>query len=488
MTPARRAWRVVDRWLVLIHRWLGIVTCVLGAIWCLSGIAIMYVVQPKLTELEHFAGLAPIAWDQVKVTPTEALKAAGQKTFPQDMALEMQGGAPVWLITDAKGLGHPISAVDAKPVKDIDAAQAVVIARGFTGANNPTLVRTVDSDRWTFKAPFDKTRPFHIVALNDKAGRELHISAKTGAIAMESNRFDRTIMWVGRIPHIFETAWMRPHPQAYRQIMLWATGLATLVALGGMVLGIVRLSLIKRYAEGRVTPFRGWMEWHHILGLIGGVTLLVWIATAYIYMKPGGIYAESGPSKAALTAYGGHKTPDFPITAAALASLAPRGAAAAGVGWVDGQPVLYFNDAKARFTTFDGASGPAGHLSDMRLLAAAKRLAPGAGVAGYEYRVTTDRYWHTFKGNYRKLPVFRVRFDDSHHTWLHLDPTTGRLLGDMTDSDRGYFLFFNEIHKVDLYGVPEPLRKTLLWLLMLCGAAISVTGTVVGWKHLTRSR
>lgn len=488
VTPWRRAWRAIDHWIVLIHRWLGIITCILGAIWCLSGIAIMYVVQPKLTELEHHAGLPPITWDQVKVAPTEALKAAGQTTFPQDMALEMQGGAPVWLITDWKGASHPISAVDAAPVRDITAARAVEIARGFNGANTPTLLRKLSSDRWTFKAAFDKTRPFYLVELNDRAGRQLHISAKTGAVAMESNRFDRTIMWVGRIPHIFETAWMRPHPDAYRQIMLWATGLATIVSLGGMVLGIIRLSLIKRYGGGRVTPFRGWMEWHHILGLIGGLTLLAWIGTAFIYMKPGGIYAESGPSQAALQDYRGHVSPDIPIVTAELARAAPPGTVGAGVGWVDGQPVLYFHDAASRFTTYDGAGNAAGRLSDARLLAAAKRLVPGAPVADFEYRATTDRYWHTFKGNYRKLPVFRVRFGDAQQTWLHLDPTTGKLMGDMTDSDRGYFLFFNEIHKADLYGVSEPLRKTLLWLLMLCGTAISVTGTVVGWKHLIRAR
>src|SRR3954470_3284966 len=56
----RRAWRGVEHWIVVAHRWIGIGTCVLAAIWCLSGIAIMYVVSPKLTEVEHHTGLTPI--------------------------------------------------------------------------------------------------------------------------------------------------------------------------------------------------------------------------------------------------------------------------------------------------------------------------------------------------------------------------------------------------------------------------------------------
>ncbi len=486
VSPLRRAWRKVDRGLVLIHRWLGIGTCILSAIWCLSGIAIMYVVQPKLTEIEHYAGLQPIRWDQVRIDPDAALKAAGQARFPQELALEMQGTGAVYLITDWKGAAKTVSATDGRPITRVSAAEALAIAHGFAGSDKPTLIGKLDSDRWTFKAPFDKTRPFYLVALNDPAGRQLHISARTGAVAMESSRFDRAIMWVGRIPHIFETAWMRPHPTAYRQIMLWTTGLATITALGGLVLGFIRLSLIKRYGGGRITPFRGWMEWHHILGVIGGVTLFVWIGTSYIYMKPNHIYEERGLAAADRQRYGGHARADFPLTAADIARLAPAGAAAAGMTWLDGKPLVHFNDAANHFTTFDGGAGAPARLSDTRLLQAARLLVPDAPVQAHEYRATTDRYWHTFKGNYRKLPVFRVKFGDRRHTWVHLDPTTGKVTGEMTDSDRGYFLFFNEIHKVDLYGVPEPIRKPVLWILMLAGAAISLTGAVVGWKHLTR--
>ena len=53
----------------------------------------------------------------------------------------------------------------------------------------------------------------------------------------------------------------------------WAAankGNAQKVAVTGFWVGILRLRLTRRYADGAVSPYRGWMAWHHIAGLIGG--------------------------------------------------------------------------------------------------------------------------------------------------------------------------------------------------------------------------
>ena len=49
-------------------------------------------------------------------------------------------------------------------------------------------------------------------------------------------------------------------------------------------------------------------------------------------------------------------------------------------------------------------------------------------------------------------------------------------------------LFFNEIHKFDFYSFRGLGRDALVWFLMLMGTGISLTGLVVGWKHLTRPK
>ena len=110
VTPWRRAWRTIDHWIVVIHRWIGILTCLACVVWCLSGIALIYIVEPKVMDAEYRASLDPIAWAQVKTDPSAALKAAGLKGFPRRMRLEMSGGVPVYFLTDWAGNQSAVSA------------------------------------------------------------------------------------------------------------------------------------------------------------------------------------------------------------------------------------------------------------------------------------------------------------------------------------------------------------------------------------------
>lgn len=471
---------------MLAHRWIGIAACLLCTIWCLSGIVLIYVVQPHLTEKEYVAGLNPIDWGQVHLDPTAALRAAQLQRFPAEMRLEMQRQRPVYRMTDWKGVAHVVSAVEGSPIGSVDASAALEIARAFAHSNKPTWLKTVVSDRWTYKAAFDKTRPFQLIALNDRDDRQLYVSARTGTLVLDTTKGDRFWSWFARVPHLIELPFERSSAAPWRQFLLWSTGLSSVLAFSGLWLGFTRLSLVKRYGGGRVTPFRGWLLWHHILGLIGGLTLLTWITTAFIYLKPNHLLERPALPTTAMQRYIEHTGADFPLRLDQLIAAAPKNTVSAGFTWLAGQPLTYITDVSGRTTTADGATGSPMSLNDQQLLHAARRLVPGAPVIKAERRTTPDRYWHSFKGNFRKLPMFRVEFGDPDKTWLHLDATTGALMGTMQEPDRTYFLAFNEIHKFDYYSVREPGRQILVWFLMLMGTGISTTGVVVGFKHLTR--
>jgi len=488
VTPLRRVWRHVDHWIMLLHRWIGIIVCLLAVVWSLSGIALIYIVEPKVMDAEYRASLNPIDWSQVQTDPSAALKTAGLKGFPQRMRLEMSGGRPVYFFTDWNGDQPAVFADTGQKITDVDQTRALAIARGYTHSDRPTYIRRLGSDNWVFEAKYDKLRPFHLVALHDDVDRRIYVSARTGAVPMDTSAHDRFWIWFARIPHLIDLPVQRSAAGPWRAFFLWSTGLAAVVGMSGLVLGVVRLSLVKRYAEGRVSPFRGWMLWHHILGLIGGITLFTWAGTAWIYMHPGHWLEASTQSNAAMQRYGGHRGADLPLTAAQLATIAPPGAIFTGFTWLAGQPLAYFGFKDEHVATFDGRTGAPASLSNARLTEAAKLIVPSAPVLKTEMRTTPDRYWHSFKGDVRKLPMFRVEFGDPAETWLHLDPATGELMQTKTRSDRSYFLFFNELHKFDFYSVHGVAHDLLVWALMLLATGISATGVVIGWKHLWRPK
>lgn len=61
MRLSRRLGKAARRSLLLFHRWAGIATGLLFALWIGSGLVMLYVPFPALTEPERLARLGPIA-------------------------------------------------------------------------------------------------------------------------------------------------------------------------------------------------------------------------------------------------------------------------------------------------------------------------------------------------------------------------------------------------------------------------------------------
>ena len=256
-SSTRALLKPVKRWLILGHRWLGIVTGLFLATWVLSGLVMLYVAFPALTEAERLSHLAPIAWDRVHLGPDAALARAGLDPPPGGLSLSMRGGAPVYQVTTRDGARHTVSAETGQTLGPIDAAAAV--ASFGPGAT----VRAVRRDQWTVRDRYDPLRPFHVVAPGDASGTELYVSARTGAVVLDTTRRERLWNWLGAIPHWFYPTPLRARAELWRGTVLWVSGIAIAGVLSGLVLGIWRLRLRRPFASG-VTPYRGLARWHQI--------------------------------------------------------------------------------------------------------------------------------------------------------------------------------------------------------------------------------
>ena len=79
------------RWLYLVHRWLGVLLCAFFAMWFVSGVVMMYVGYPKLTQAERLAHLPPLRSTMLGperlLEPADALQRAGLVGPLQDLSL-----------------------------------------------------------------------------------------------------------------------------------------------------------------------------------------------------------------------------------------------------------------------------------------------------------------------------------------------------------------------------------------------------------------
>ena len=169
---------------------------------------------------------------------------------------------------------------------------------------------------------FDGHRPLHRVEFGDAAGTHLYVSSHTGEIMLDSTSRERTWNWVGSVVHWLYFRDLRARPVLWSQIVKWTSGLCIFVAITGLWLGIDRLRVRRR--NGSFTPFRGWMAWHHLAGVAGGIVVLTWIFSGWLSMGPAVPWnSKFDPERraAGLAAYAGSTEPTFATSLEVLHAL-----------------------------------------------------------------------------------------------------------------------------------------------------------------------
>lgn len=526
----------MKRLLFEIHRWSGIALALFMLIWFFSGLLIVYApptTPERAEQLAHAEALLPEAawlsageaWERSEAQRKElagkktaapaastssgvpeASKPAGEKISPKyinpakqivEARLVTRAGNPLWLIEDGKGQRFAISARDGT-LNQTTSEQALQIAQGWVSRNAgepPANVRYVETlEKPAILRNYD-ARPYHVFEVDDGAGSQLLISARSGEVVHESTRIERGMYWAGNWIHLFRPLDLAGWGESRVEVLKWTAFAAVIAALTGLIVGWLRWRPgffgKKTYSEGRVHPYRNfWFKWHFWGGLIGGTLALFWAFSGFLNNNPWQLFAPANPSREELARYVGGENPALANSWRAQPHV--RGA---------GQPELvelswrrlgdeavqqaYFSDGHRLQQT---ASATLEGYGDPALQAAADRLSGGVPVAALTRLQEYDSYYylrfHREPAD-RPLPVVRVELADAAHTYLYIDPRDGRLLSRLDSSRRVYRWLYSALHHWDfgwLYQRPLWDGWMLSWILL--GLVLSTTAVVVGWKRL----
>lgn len=391
----------------------------------------------------------------------------------------MLADEPVWRLMPWAGPRRTLSAIDGRAIETVPVERALAVTRHYPGAGSVADLGRVERDQWSVHQRLDSLRPFHRVALGDAADTHLYVSAATGEIALDATRHERFWNWFGAVPHWIYFTPLRAQLDLWRDVVLWLSGFGIVAAVTGLVVGVMRVRLRRRYPRGMVTPYRGWMAWHHLGGLVAGTTLMTFVVSGWISMNPNRWFSPREPDRAALERYAGPAEAWPDLDRAALAAACPD-AREARLARLDGQARVILACADGRVLPCCGsAPGPG------RVAAAAARLLPEAEPPTIERLEAEDLYWYGHHHD-RVLPVLRARFTDPSATWFHIDPATGEILDRTDRSNRIYRWLFNAPHSFDFGPLlrHRPAWDLLLIVLSLGGLLISASGVVIGWRRL----
>lgn len=466
--------------------------CLIFALWFASGIIMMYVEYPELTEVERLSHLPEIDASQVLLSPAQAMGSLSAGGVYSAVKLTTVMGRPVYQYRDVDGSEALVFADSGELIWDLDASQALQAASlsGFVEEDvAPTYDGLIDLDQWTVSASLNRFRPLHRININDDHGTVIYISSRTGQVVRDTNRNERFWNWLGSTIHWIYPVQLRRNATLWGQLIIYLSLVGIVSVVSGAIIGFMRIRLRKPYAGTGISPYRGWMKWHHITGLLGLVFIFTFIFSGLMSMGPWGVFASSTSPLPQIERYQG--SGNLRLSGLPSARLDERGEPIKEVQWqqIVNEPYLVLSKANGeREVDFGNDSAQGQSLVLLGKIAEAiPLLLPDAGLIGLDLIQHYDDYYYSHHNRPRPLPVYRARFDDAESTWYHIDLTSGEILNRLTDASRLERWLFNGLHSLDLQILLRyrPLWDIVVVLLSVIGFGFCITSIVIGWRRLT---
>ncbi|WP_018862373.1 PepSY-associated TM helix domain-containing protein [Thioalkalivibrio sp. ALJ3] len=468
------------RSIYLAHRYLGIALGLLMAMWFTSGMVLMYVGYPSLSQDERLSGLPKLTKLDDLLSPGEVVAGHGPI---DELRLNNAGGRPVYHIRDGNGR----RSIDARTGDPVLMSEEILNRTVRHHLGDSVVAATLISvDQWTVPNRFDTHRPLIRAKTDDDAGTWIYVSSRTGEVVQSATRAERRWNWVGSVVHWIYPWQLRQHPEMWRQTVIWLSVPALLLVVTGVVIGIWRLRLRRRYKNNWITPYQGWQRWHHLLGITCALFVFTFMLSGLLSMNPGQIFSSANPTKELEKAWQGGKI----LGTTKLAGMPPgefldRDDDVREIEWrrhADTPLILLHTTSETRALR---ANGKPATFTDVRLEEHANQVLPGASVLEVKRLSERDAYYYA-RRNERPFPVLRITLDDADRTALYVDPEIGSIESIIDDKGRWRRWSYNALHSLDIPVLWEnrPLWDITMLSLSLAGLGFSLTGVVIGWRRL----
>lgn len=501
--------------LMVVHRYLGLAFCLIFVIWFASGIVMIYKRLPEYTAEERLARLPALDAAAIRLTPAEAMEAADVVGEPRRVLLSTLQSRPVYRFVVDGGTAT-VFADDGSYVELADSEDAVAIVTDAFPESRGTarhLGALDQPDQWTVNNRFNATGSLHRVALGDEAGTEAYVAEATGDIVMKTDRSSRFWGYAGPVMHWFYFTPLRVQRGAlWTNLIIYGSVIGCVLCVLGLVIGVYRFSAARRFKHSTsMTPYVGWLQWHHYAGLLFGVFTLTWTFSGLLTMTPWNLFAQRGPLPDQVRAIRGDGVALDRFTAAPGAALAEfqkqfqpkevellqfmgapyyaayQRADPSGRAHQDGARNAAPGTGLSRVLVTADAEAPRvkdGFTRD-ELLGAARAAMSGMAPVETTWLTDVDAYYYQRTGGSR-LPALRAKFDDADDTWLYLYAGDGALVQTEVRDSRVERWLYQSLHSLDfpwLYQTPWVWYPLIIGL-SLGGLALSLTSVIVGWRFL----
>lgn len=488
----------LQRILYPVHRWGGVALCLVLTMWFVTGIMLMYVGFPKLTQSERLSQLGDLTPANCCLPLGDVLAKQNFPSPPQSIHALVIGGRSIYRF-EFDDVYRRADARTGEPLPDVSEQEAMRIAAHVIPGATGTYDGLVVEDIWTHTQRFAKHRPYHRIEMNDPASTLLYISSRSGEVLRDAPLSERRWAYASAWLHwlyMFRT--QKSSDPLWQWVVSISCVFGIILAGTGAWIGISRWRFSGRYKSGRRTPYpKSLWRWHHIGGLLFAFITLTWLISGLASVNPLGIFdrqAVADPKGY----YGNAMTPDrFTISPSEALTLLSPSFVPRELEWASIGDDFYLiaTDIGNAVRVLPGADASGSikrRVQEASVRRGAEKLIPGAAMEKFELITHYDgqyytRAEHTLRGDEnRRLPVYRVSYSNPTRSVVYIDSHTGKIVMHLDRPERAYRWAFNFLHSWDWNPLlhTRPSWDIVMLALMAGGLVISVSGTILGWRRL----
>src|SRR5512135_418078 len=260
---------------------MGVAFCLLFAWWFVSGIFMMYWDYPAVSAEDRLERAPSLDASRVKLSPAEAYAALNSDQAPGSIRLAAFDGRPAYFIRI--GRGEAIVYADTGQQQDVFPPELNLrTAAAWTGqpASAARVEEVTEPDQWTLEGGLGNLRPLWKYSWPN--GDQVYVSENTGEVVQFTTRSSRLFAHLGPIPHWLYYTPLRKNGPLWSKVVIWSSGIATVAALMGLIVGLMMYSPSRRIS----IPYKGQKRLHHILGLFFGIVACTWAFSGMLSMEP----------------------------------------------------------------------------------------------------------------------------------------------------------------------------------------------------------
>jgi len=483
--------------LIFFHRWFGVLVCLVFLIWFASGAILMYWDFPGVNAADRLGREPVLDGSRILISPDAAFKLLQTDRPPDELHLVTFDGHPVYRFV-FEGEPQMVRADDGLILSEFPPQLTLRIAAAWTGLPpaDAKAEANTEEDQWTVAGEFQAWRPLRKYSWPN--GEEVYVSTVTGDVVQYTTRSSRIGAYLGAIPHWLYFTPLRKHGPTWRRVVIWTSGLGTITALLGFIIGVWIYSPAKRFPGGGTPariPYTGQKRWHLILGLFFGPLAISWVFSGMLSMDPflkmqsGNSQATEAPLAEALRG--------SPIRLTAYDAKPPReairqAAAAFEVRELEltslaGQPYFLATGESHQQLVIPLDGEPTSEFDRTKIFDVLRKAASPNELTAIR-AVTEYESYYLDRRNRLPLPALFVQLNDSERSMYYVDPKTARIVRSYNLHSRWNRWFYRGLHSIDLPWLYKhrPAWDIVVLVLLAGGESLCVTSFLLAWSVVGR--